>query len=318
VLRQWSSFWLVVVAVCAFASPGAAQTADVPVPEPLEPWVDWVTYEHPDLGCPQLGEGRACVWPGRLQLDVDETEATFRMDVWLARRTTVELPGSSDYWPQSVEVDAETFVVTESDDGGPAIVLLAGDHRVTGSFRWTSPPEMLPIPEASGRVRLTIDDRAIDRPRIDDQHRLWLRDATSDIGREDDANTVRVSVYRRLEDGVPMEVTTRIQLNVSGRARKIGLGELLPTSTRPTGVSSSLPVQIDGRSLQAYVRPGTHEVTVDAVLPQSTSTLRVPDPEPDIYDPREVWIWVPDDEIRSVELEGLSTVDPSRTSLPDD
>ncbi|MFB6372391.1 MAG: hypothetical protein ABEN55_04635, partial [Bradymonadaceae bacterium] len=42
----------------------AAEQGEVPVPDDLQPWVDWVLYDHPDIDCPDTGDGTACAWPG--------------------------------------------------------------------------------------------------------------------------------------------------------------------------------------------------------------------------------------------------------------
>ena len=129
---------------------------------------------------------------------------------------------------------------------------------------------------------------------------------------------MRASIDRVLRDGAPLEIVTQFELNVSGKAREVELGQVLVEGSRPTAVRSPLPVEVDRDGhVSVYVRPGTHQVVVEAVVPERIKKLGAPRPGPDFYDPQEVWVWIPDESIRSVELRGLPTVDPARTSLPD-
>jgi hypothetical protein len=94
---------------------------------------------------------------------------------------------------------------------------------------------------------------------------------------------------------------------------------VLIAQSKPTAVDGDLPVQItEEGALKAYLRPGSHEILIESVLPAHVEHIMVPDTDSAHFDPQEVWVWIPDDNVRSVELSGLTTVDPERTSLPED
>lgn len=318
---------LILLTVSSFALPATSQAVEPPlpaqaeldVPQPLRPWVDWVMYDRPDLDCPQVdgtGGGRLCVWPGTLEVRADDDGATFEMNVWLARRGDVRLPGDNTHWPQAVTADARSTVVKDAG-GFPSVALDAGAHRIAGRFDWTSVPEVLAAPTDIGRVRLQVGGDDVERPQLDANGRLWMQSAGASSPK-DEADSIRTSVYRRLEDGSPLRIITQLELNVSGKAREIDMGRVLVAKSRPVSIESQLPVKVDreGR-VSVYARPGTHQVTVQAVLRQKSEQIAVPEPGADFYDPQEVWVWVPDEVVRSVELSGLQTVDPARTSLPE-
>lgn len=302
-------------AVWAQARPAADVRTSIPVPPELSPWVDWVMYDTPDLRCPSLDGQRHCIWPGDLAVSVQSKGALFVYDVFVDRRTSVMLPGNKDFWPQDVEVDGGAGVLTKAGDM-PTILVDAGQHRITGRFSWSSTPEVLAVPDDVARVSLNILDEDVDFPRVE-QGKLWL--GKSGVGDEATADTVRATIYRRFTDGVPVGVRTRIQLNVSGRAREISLGKVLLEGSIPTQVESSLPMRLppDG-DVSVFVRPGSHEIFVQSVIPRAVSAITVPSPSPNFYDPQEVWVWVPDEQVRSVRVDGINAVDPERTSLPSD
>ena len=62
---------------------GAASAAPLQrrdVPEPLQPWVDWVLHGHDDAQCTRFegdAERRQCAWPSRLELTLDERGGNF-------------------------------------------------------------------------------------------------------------------------------------------------------------------------------------------------------------------------------------------------
>ena len=308
---------LMLVGQAAWAQEGPKARLDVPAP--LEPWVPWVLYGSPDLDCARWSQGsHQCVWPGFLEVEADAKGARFSLSVWLDREGLVVLPGDGAYWPQGISSQSGSLVVQKTPDARPAVLLPKGQHTVTGSFAWSSAPQVLPVPPQVGEVSLSVQGAAIERPRFDAEGRLWLQAGGEGGGEEAEADSVRVSVYRQFYDGVPLRVTSRFDLNVSGRAREVELGAVLLGGARPTQVRGELPVQVqpDGK-VKVYVRPGTHSVEVDAVLTEPPAELKAPARSGDFFDPQEVWVWRPDATVRAVELSGLQAVDPERTTLPE-
>jgi hypothetical protein len=286
------------------------------IPAALQPWVAWALHDTPDLVCPDVNGVRVCRWPGTLRFTAGAQGGSFAFDVYADRPTEFALPGNRDAWPQEVRLDGAAPPVLAIGDV-PGVLVPAGTHRITGQFYWSEAPEVISVPPDVGNVELTVGGRAIARPRVDGEARLWLGDGTSDGGEEAETDSVRASVYRKFLDGVPLTIITRVRLNVSGRAREVDLGAILLTDSLPVAVRAQIPVQVgaDG-SAKAYVRPGTHDIEIEAVIPQRAEKLLAPRPASNFYDAQEIWVWVPDEMVRSVELGGLTAVDPERTSLP--
>lgn len=285
------------------------------IPAELQPWIAWALHDSPELVCPDVNGTRTCRWPGTLRVQASERGGTFSLDVYADRETEFALPGDREHWPQQVEIDgAAPPVLSQSDV--PHVLVPSGSHRITGAFLWSEVPEVISVPPNVGSVDLTLAGRAVAHPRVD-AGRLWLRDGNSEGLGEAESDSVRASIYRKFADGVPLTITTRLRLNVSGRAREVELGKVLVAGSRPTAVRAQIPVQVgqDGDT-KVYVRPGSHDVEIDAVIGRRVDSVAAPQPTPNFYDPQEVWVWVPDEAVRSVELDGLTAVDPERTSLP--
>jgi len=291
------------------------------VPEPLRPWVDWVLRGHEAETCPfltQLGN-RECVWPGRLSLALDASGGTFEQDVFVAAATHVELPGSEDGpWPEDVRAGGAAIpVVTRAS--APAVRLERGVHHLSGRFAWNAAPPGLHVPASVGIVELKLGGQRVARPRRDDGGTLWLRDVGGSAAAAGAAeNRVEVEVHRRLEDGVPVRLTTAITLRASGEAREEVLGVALPSGMLPTALKSSLPARIDpdGR-LRVQVRPGQWRVDVEARVAERTESFGPPaQPKGARWDGAEIWAVALAPQLRLVEIAGAPSVDPTQTEIP--
>ena len=318
VFDAWTGVALTVALATALL-PGVARAEPPPeqpaVPAPLAPWVPWVLHDHRSEPCTAAGGERLCTWPGRLGLRVDRAGGTFKLDVWLDRPGRVNLPGDARLWPLGVTDDRELPTLRQDEDGRPWVRLSQGLHVLVGHFDWSRPPEVLTVPPEVGVITLVVDGKTIDGLRRQDD-RLWLQQGGGD--RNEETDSLRVSVHRQLRDGVPLRVTTRLELKVAGRTRDAALGKVLLAGGRPVQVRSELPVQVapDG-SVRAHIRPGSHRIEIDAVYADNPKQLTPPKPGPG-FDAAEVWLWLPDETLRSVELSGLTAVDPERTALGSD
>jgi len=283
------------------------------LPPDLAPWVPWVLDGLGEERCPMLGDQRVCAWPGELALDVGDSGATFELGVVVDHESAVPLPGSAELWPQDVKAGATPVVVLGGDR--PTVTLDRGAHELSGRFVWQATPESLPIPESIGIVSLRLRGQAVPQPRRDKADSVWL--GRSETAAPEEPERVEVEVFRRLNDGVPFRIETRIVLRVSGRAREVSLGHPLLPGSRPLELSSGLPARLDDQgTLFVQVRAGEHAVALSALMPTPPSEIARPAvaaPWPD----QEIWVWDPAPNLRQVQVSGLAGVDPARTNLPE-
>ncbi len=292
----------------------ASDTPDVPAA--LAPWVGWVLHGHDAERCPpaEADTTTRCVWPSRLGLALDARGGRFEQRFRTFARTWVALPGSGERWPLAVKVGGKAAVVVERE-GAPSVELEAGEHVVSGAFAWDTVPEALPIPKETGLLELSVRGRRVPSPHRDDEGRVWLERESG--GSEPEV--LEVLVYRRVTDEIPLLVTTRLELRVSGKNREVLLGRALPAGLVPVSIQGPLPARLepDGR-LRLQVRPGSHTLTIVARHDGPAAALARPEPGGPWSDRDEVWVFEARPALRVATVEGVPLVDPQQTTLPAD
>jgi len=219
---------LLAVLIVAALTPALAEPLSRDkTPEALRPWIEWVLYGHEEERCPFFqgdADQRRCSWPSRLALDLNDHGGRFSQQWILEHDGRVPLPGDAKTWPLEVRVDGRPAVV-DAKQGAPGVRLPAGRHGIGGVFEWGSLPPVLQVPTETGLVGLTIRGRAVPFPGRDEQGRLWLQTSPTGGQAED---RLDLTVNRKLTDDIPLVLTTRIGLEISGKSREVVLGRPLP------------------------------------------------------------------------------------------
>ncbi|MDH4185462.1 MAG: hypothetical protein OEV08_00570, partial [Nitrospira sp.] len=306
---------LAMMFLLALASPSLSRplTPDT-TPDPLKPWVPWVLQAHDDYRCPFLSTERRCAWPSQLSLDLTTQGGTFQQQWTVFAESTIPLPGNAQQWPQDVTTGGRPVVVIDID-GLPHTTLSPGSYSLTGRFSWDRIPEYLRVPAASALVQLRLNQQPIPFPKLDATGQLWIHHATA-ATTEGVKNSLDIQVFRRLTDSIPFQLLTRIQLDVSGEAREVLLGQALLPQYIPLALLSPLPARLepDGR-LRLQIRPGRWTIDLTARAPGQVQTVTLADPGMP-WSSEEVWSIENRPDLRLVELTGLDAIDPQTTSLP--
>lgn len=287
------------------------------VPEPLKPWIDWVLHDESQYRCPFLFDDfqqKRCAWPGSMRLNVQAKQGTFSADWIVYRKDWITLPGDTQHWPQSVTVNQRAWPVVEKD-GKPALQLPAGHYQITGAFAWEQLPEQLALREASGLLKLSINDTPVVYPRIK-QGVLWLNEGDTAATAEQDR--LDLQVFRQIIDDAPLQIVTRLALEISGKPREVELPYALLPGFIPVNIDSPLPARLDtnGR-LRVEVRAGRWSIDVHGRHPQwlTQVDLAVADPN---WPSDELWAFQANPGLRLVEIDNLPAIDGSQTNLPDE
>ena len=313
-----SARWLCCLLLLLAATASRAGTA---VPAPLEPWREWVMHEQSYRDCPLVAGSDAtessdylCFWPGVLELTADAggVDVVQQWHVDEASGAWVPLPGDAAYWPQQVRVDGDAAIVV--DRNGPYVRMAPGRHELRARIPWSERPQSLRVAPGVGLVSLRIDGRVI-TPVQRDGDQLTLGRAER---AEPEADSLQLRVHRRLVDGVPAMLTTRIRIAASGQAREELVGPVLPEGFAPLSLASQWPARLeaDGR-LRVQVSPGVDEVTIAAraIAPLSAVTARVP-AEP--WPQQEIWSYEAAPRLRVSVASGGVQVDPRQAEVPGD
>ena len=305
--------WILLSTLCV-AMPASAQSGRFDrqdIPEALRPWIPWVLYDQQDALCPQVEGTRLCEWPSALELELDENGGRFFLRVYRESPGSVLLPGSDKHFPQAVTLDGRPAVVLE----GPSVHVPQGEHTLRGQLMWPSLPESLPTPSAVGSLELTVNGQAVDYPRREESGLLWMQ---STAVREEDAQKLDLVVSRRIDDGVPLQILTRLEISVGGKARELVLPSVLLAGTQAVELNSEIPARLEPNgSLRLQVSAGQHRVEVLALAAAPPAKLTMP-PMPAPWPEQEIWVFAPQPALRQVELSGAPQIDPDRANLDAD
>lgn len=285
------------------------------VPDALKPWESWVTWNDTSINSPttyRSADERIAVWPSVLSMSVDQNKGSWQIAVRVFAKSWVGLPGDADVWPVQVTVDGQAVPVVERG-GGPAVQLRPGNYQLTGGFQWDIMPQRIAIPREIGILSLTVNGQLMAMPRWDVDGHVWLQRAQAEEAEQD---LLAVQVYRVIEDGIPTQVTTEIELTVSGKSREEDLGWILPEGFRLSTVSSPIPVAVDEQGrMKAQVRAGKWTVSASAFRLENRSDIQyAANAQPIINE--ELVAFRAKPEFRLAEVEGLVTTDVSLTTFP--
>lgn len=291
-----------------------AQTPEIP--PPLRAWEGWVMHGEEFRRCPLRKAAAAdaqdfeCRWPGRLHLAVGATGGEFSQRWTLQATQWIALPGDFTHWPENVTVDGspEPVVIKE---GFPRVRLVAGSHQIRGRFTWSRRPESLQVAPATALVDLTIDGRRIEPVDLRGD-RLWL----GAVRTVEQPRALDVQIYRLLEDGSPIQLSTRIQLKVAGDAREELLARIVPDGFVALATAGELPFRFepDGR-IRVQVRSGEHWIEIKARAAAGASGFALPTGE-GAAAAEEIWGYRSDDRLRITAIEGAQVIDPVQAGVP--
>ncbi len=286
------------------------------IPPPLHDWQGWVLHDVPEHACPFVAnqmpgsDSYRCAWPGQLTLDADKNGGRFSLGVHVDAPSWVALPGDERAWPQQVSLGQQPATVLDHQ-GAPMVWLAPGDYQIHGLLPWVSRPATLRVPESIGLVTLSVDGNVVNRVERD-RRQLTLGEAAS-AQRAADALSLRV--YRRLSDGLPATLETRLQFNVAGSAREQVLGPVLPAGFVATVLNGDLPARLENDGhLRVQLRPGRWTLTLMArsVTPLERVGVTLPlAPWPK----QEIWSYADDNALRSTRVEGNAT-DAAQAGVP--
>ena len=286
------------------------------IPDALKSWQDWATWEVKDQNHPPVYNNpkqRPGLWPSQLTLNVSPSSGTFALKVTTYGESWITLPGTRDLWPQNVRREGRTVAVTEHK-GKPAIYLTEPYRgTITGSYRWTDPPQRFQIPVDTGLLNLTVNGKANPNSTWDASGTLWLKNRKTESAEKDFLAT---QMYRLVRDGIPMWLNTEIELKVSGKSREETIGHILPAGWKLSSLSSPIPVAMDDNGLlKAQVRAGTWTIRATAFHLTDARSVQYADRiQPPVQ--QELIAFQSKPEFRLAEITGMPMVDASQTTLP--
>lgn len=308
---------LIVLFLVVFPQPGYAESGPS-IPEPLKPWVDWVLHDHEEqMKCiPHYNNPNKlqCNWPTELVLDLNDRGGQFSQSWHILHESWVTLPGNKNQWPQDVRVNGKPAVIVQKLNR-PIIHLQPGSYALTGIFKWSKLPEFIQVSPQSAIVSLTVNNRKIEFPNIGASEKLWLKTEQKE---EKIENRLKIESFRLIEDRIPARVEIYVTLDVAGSAREITLGPLYsPDKLIPVSLQSALPVKLEqDAKIRVQVRPGRYRFTLILRHIDPLETLSFEHPGDGFWPDQEIWSFSAHSNLRIVEIEGVQSIDPLQTSMP--
>ena len=282
------------------------------IPPALEPWESWVLDGEDAHFCPSSynnGARHRCIWPSRLNLELERTGGSFTQNWLVFKKGLIPLLGGAKQWPYYVTLDGKEVPVI-AKNGLPSVYMKKGKHLVEGRFIWDEMPEMIHLPEACGLVSLSINGKSVDFPMLEKDGRLWLqKQKMTDLQEE----SLMISIFRLLDDTIPMQVTNLIKINVSGKAGEIEIDPALFKDFVPMSIKSRLPARLGANgALMIQARPGRWKIRV---ITRSKGPVSGICPVKTPYG-QEIWSFKSRNQLRLVKILGVAPVDPNQTDIP--
>lgn len=313
--------WLAVIGLWVSIVQAAPFTTQE-LPEKLKDWVPWVLHKEKNKDCPFFyhQQERVCQWAGRLELQANQNGGTFSQSWQTFAQTWIELVGDATHFPQNVTIqslpngETQPAIVIEKEGKPQIFIEKSGNYLIKGQWQWERMPAFLPVSSPTGLVNLTLNNETIVLPNLDKEHRLWLkseRENEETITSKD--NKLEMRVFRHLLDEIPMQLTTRLELEVSGVAREELINPIYdPQQWRVFSLDSPLPARLenDGK-LKIQVQPGSWTLKISAYSLEYQNNLK-----PQLLQDEEVWVVEARHDLRHVDILGVILIDPQQTSLP--
>jgi hypothetical protein len=292
---------------------------DSRIPDVLKPWIPWVSSNFSEHDCTILfnsEEDKTCAWPSVLTLKVDAAGVDFSGRWLVYRKDFLPLPGDTTHWPMNVKVDGTNAQVTVQN-GLPSLIAQKGSHVISGRINWEDIPPSLQIPPTSGLIALTIKDKKILQPRLDQDGKLWLEQQSMAV-LEETEDVLNATINRKIVDEIPLRMEIAIDIVVSGKSREHVFQGLFDSNFLATEVSSALPTKLEaGGRLTTQLRPGSWQIIIKTRhLGPATDLPFVANKFNENRE--EVWVFAANDKLRSVQITGAQSIDPNQTQLPEE
>ena len=306
-------FVFIITLLCvgtAFAKPLKMEE----VPEPLKPWVAWVSQGNEHKRCPFLYssfEQFYCAWPDELKLNLGTSGGEFSQRWHVYEESWLALPGETQYWPLEVTINGKPGIVI-SRNGAPAIQVSAGSYNIKGRLQWNTMPKSLALPKSTALLVVTLGGQTVPFPRVEND-RLWLQ--VEQVSKVEDR--FELQVFRHIDDTIPAQVTFYLDMQVAGSAREISLELPLSEQFIPLRLQSPLPARLDtDHKLVLQIKPGRWrvELSVRRIGPLQNLALQK---TAGLWVDEEVWVFNAQPQYRIVNVTGVTAVDPQQTLLPE-
>lgn len=342
--RKITFLLVLIFATNPVISPQAESQVPAGVPPELNPWVDWVRSAHQDFTersqCSSINSNGSsmdlCLWTYPMSLHLDNTGGRFSFQVTIDPRESestleglmVKLPGQYGAWPLDVTIEntadktiENPVVLNNAPSDTPYIKLKPGNYKITGIFRWTEIPDRLQVPEDTIVSSILIDRRSEIHGRKESN--VSLASVSYDsagrliLGGTRFINSDVLSISRRVSDGAPTTIETRLRVLLEGEPGEIDLAPALLDHGVELGIESGQESRHtkEGTWLVS-LSPGENLVVFKTLFPAPITSVSPKTKPSEGWSDVEYWSFPTRKEYRSFTLEGGLQADPKMVDVP--
>ena len=275
-------------------------------PKLVSEWTDWLLEAEPQKLC--IDETR-CQWMGELQLELAPDQASFSLKGRIDSPGWVSLLGNEGVWPINVQANGTHVPIIERN-GIPQVHLEAGGYLLTGTIIWSKIPNQINLPTEIAIISVQENGQSRDFL-LDEKHRLLLQG-----NNKENLQDYQITVLRKLSDGIPLSLETRLVVRVSSKPQVINFGLMQSKQIRLHDIVSSSTTWFDEQgNLMAQLPVGEHEIIINNSIDASVSTIELP-PTPTKWPAEEYWVFISNKRLRSIQLGNLNSIAPDQTPTP--
>ena len=281
------------------------------VPPELRNWIKWATYGHKSDECVYgaVNKKEYCRYLSEVKIDVAAETFSFTMRLKTMKDGYVEIIGTENAFPTQVVADNVKIPVV-SRAGRPHVYLKKGEYFLKGKGKSSNAIRHLYIPKEAAIIEVTENGKSTSAYTLQNG---VLRLENNTVSKKSATDTVSLTVYRKITDGIPLKMTVYLDMSVSGKDRTENLGKIIPKNFAVKSITSPFPTYLrkDG-SLMAEVRAGRHAIEIEFRQLKESLDVSV-----DLLSDQELWVFEKDESFRIIEPPVyLTGVDAKNTSMP--
>jgi len=286
------------------------------IPSDLKQWAAWVLKDDLNHNCPRDANNvRQCIWSGELDLSLDDRRLHFHQKWTAFGPGQLSLPYENGAYLESVSLNEASAILSSDDLDRPSIAVNVGDYEVEGVLVLPAQMQSVALGEKTGIVRLEINGQQVIQPAVfhGELSLQTIEHTNNETKIPQEKESVDVQVWRQISQAIPIQMTTVIDLTVTGKARNLDLGKVLPTEMQILGInnSSGLPVSLSSSGeLLVQVDPGHSQISINTQRKGESNQYALP--ENALLPGNEIWSFERDVNLTPLKVDGPEIYDASR------
>lgn len=290
-------------------------------PSEVTKWKPWVVANNPELACPSVSSERTCLFTGELVAAVSGKNLNFKQEFHVfSTQQEIKLPTIINEQTQQIRYLKPLNKAAIIQRNGEFFINLKKGNHILSFSDTLSESEKLMLSHDFAIVKL-------DKNLTYSGATLTLNSTDNGVVEKDLGSTgvatdkevaeikTEVAVFRLFEDSVPSMLTTYIDINNYGNAKKINLGKVIPDGFELNEYNTNLAMEYKDGAFSVFAPVGQHRIGFKSTSKNLVNKISINGLVEDVQ--KETWAFSPVDNVRQFEVVGAQQLDPSKTNMPD-